>query len=142
MARQQIFEYILERFDRQLEPQQSMLEVALRHPKKRRPKPKRSQPDHLLCPDRATFDRFLAQLLGFINPQWYKAAAMFELLPAWLRFLESRGLINTEQQTKTYQEIEKLVPSIRHIWDRHPEDPKLHHGLPACWGQVESSSLT
>lgn len=141
LARQQIFEYILERFDRQLEPQESMLDAALRRPKKRRPKPKRSQPEHLLCPDRATLDRFLAQLLGFINPQWYKAAAMFELLPAWLRFLESRELIDAEQRLKTYQEIEKLIPAMHRIWDRHPEDQHPRHSLQAYWGQVESSSL-
>jgi Fic/DOC family N-terminal len=103
--------------------------------------PPRAPPEHLLCPDRATRDRFLAQLLGFINPQWYKAAAMFELLPAWLRFLESRRLIDAEQHMKTYQEIEQLIPAMHRIWDRHPGDPNPRHGLQTCWGQVESGSL-
>lgn len=141
LARQQLCEYMLQRFDGGLEPQESLLDT-IRRPKKRRPKPKRRQPDHLLCPDRDTLDRFLAQRMNFINPQWYKAAVTFELIPAWLRFLESRGLIDTEQHTKSHREVGKLVPSLRQIWERHLEDPSLQHGLQVYWGQVENGTLT
>jgi hypothetical protein len=133
LARRQLFEYILERFDGELEPRESLLDT-MRRPKQRRPKPRRRQPDHLLCPDHDTLDRFLAQRMDFINPQWYKTAAMFELLPAWLRFLELRGLVDAEQHTKSHQDIEPLVPSLRQIWERHLEDPSLQRGLQACWG--------
>jgi hypothetical protein len=79
--------------------------------------------------------------MDFLNPQWYKAAATFELLPAWLRFLESRALIATEQHTKSQQEIGTLVASLRPIWDRYLEDPSLQHGLYLWWGQAENSAL-
>ena len=141
LARRQLVEYILERFDGQLEPRESPLNT-IRRPKKRRPKPKRRQPDHVLCPDYDTLDRFLAQRMDFINPQWYKTAATFELLPTWLRFLESCGLIDIEQHNKSYRDIGKLVPSLHRIWDRHREDPSLLRGLQVCWEQVENSTLT
>ena len=95
-----------------------------------------------LVHDYDTLDRLLAQRMDFINPQWYKTAATFELIPAWLRFLESCGLIDIEQHNKSYQDIGKLVPSLHRIWERHREDPSLLHGLQVCWKQVENSTLT
>jgi hypothetical protein len=106
-----------------------MLEAALRPRKQRRPTPKRRQPAHVLCPDYETFDRFLAQRMDFINPQWYKVAATSELVPAWLRFLESRGLLEAERHHMTRQELNTLGPSLRPIWERHTEDPNLQRGL-------------
>lgn len=131
LARQQIYEYILERFDRQLEPRESMFDAEFRPRRQKRrskPKPRRY---HLLCPDHGTLDRFLGQLMGFINPQWYKVAATSELLPAWLRFLELRGLIDAEQHTKTRQALEPIVTSLRQLWEQHLSDPSLQQSLQA-----------
>ncbi len=131
LAHQHIYAYILERFDRQLEPKESLFDAAVRpRRQKRRSKPKRRhQPSHLLCPDHATFDRYLAELMSFINPQWYKAAATFELVPAWLRFLELRGLIDAEQHAKTRQELETIRPSLQQLWETNLEDPSLRQSL-------------
>lgn len=129
LARRQLFIYLLERFDGELEPRESLLEAALRPRKHRRPKPKRRQPAHVLCPDYDTFDRFLAQRLDFINPQWYKVAATAELVPAWLRFLEWHGLLDAERHHETRQELKALIPALRQLLERHREDPNLLHGL-------------
>ncbi|MDH3604892.1 MAG: SEC-C metal-binding domain-containing protein, partial [Candidatus Tectomicrobia bacterium] len=73
LARQQLIEYILQRFEGKLELQESRLNSA-RRSKQRRQKSKQRRLDHVLCPDRRTFDRFLAERMSFMNPQWYKTS--------------------------------------------------------------------
>jgi hypothetical protein len=74
-------------------------------------------------------DRFLGGLLGFINPQHYKAAATLELMPAWLRFLESRQLIDDEQRAKTMSDLRGLDTELRKVWGKSATDPALLQGL-------------
>jgi len=140
LARCQLIEYILQRFDGRLEPQESLFDLEPRRSKKRRRKSKRRQPSHALCPDQETLDRFLGGMLNFINPQFYKAAATFELLPAWLRFLESRGLIDAAKHRETSQMLRSLIPSMRQIWENRPDDRSLLQGLQTCWESEESGT--
>ena len=89
MARSEIYKYLLERHAGELVKRPSMMERALNpDAAKRMPKPRK--PDHILVPDYDTLQRYFGRLMGIINPQRYKIAATFELVPAWLRFLESR----------------------------------------------------
>ena len=140
LARCQLIEYILQRYDNQLEPRESMFDLEPRRSKKRRRKPKRRQPSHALCPDQATLDRFLGEMMNFINPQFYKAAATFELLPAWLRFLESRDLIDAAQHRETRQQLQSLVPSMRQIWENRLDDRNLLQGFQRYWESEESAA--
>ena len=78
--------------------------------------------------------------MNFINPQFYKAAATFELLPAWLRFLESRGLIDAAQHRETHQTLQSLVPSMRQIWENRRDDRSLLQGLQRYWEPEESGT--
>lgn len=127
-----LFDHI-ERFNGELDPQDSSWEPMSRpRRQKRRSKPKRRrQPKPLLCPDHATFDRFLAGTMQFINPQWYKAAATFELIPAWLRFIEQRGLIDAEQHAQTRQALEPIRHAIDPLWERHQKALGLSQHLQA-----------
>jgi hypothetical protein len=131
LARNQIYTYIMQRFHGELEPQESMWEAMARpRRQKRRSRPKRRrQPRHLLCPDHETFDRFLAGTMQFLNPQWYKAAATFELIPAWLRFLGRRGLIDAEQHAQTRQALEPIRDALGPLWEQHQEDQGLSQSL-------------
>lgn len=129
LAREQILQYILNRYDGELEPRESPLEALMRPGKRKAPKRKASRPDHLLCPDHSTLEHFLAQLLHFVNPQRYKAAATFELVPSWLRFLESRQLIDAQQRKKTLYELQGLDSELLKIWKRYPDDPALQREM-------------
>ena len=42
---------------------------------------------YVLRPDAKTLDRHMAELMGFLSFRHYEAFTLFELLPAWLRFL-------------------------------------------------------
>jgi GGDEF domain-containing protein len=124
LAQQQIFAYIVQRSEGQLEtaaakrPQSHPKSVAGRR--------------HPLCPDRGSFERFLVELLQLIFAQPYKAAAVFELAPAWLRFLESRGLIDAPQRAATLADLRGIDTALLKYWDQHPADPALRAGT-ARW---------
>jgi len=125
LARAEIYRYILRRHDGDLEPPEPWLKPRGNR-KKRQAAPRR--PYHPLCPDRHSLDRFLAELLNFINPQHYKATATLELVPAWLRFLESRRLIDAEQREQTLAELRGLDTEFLKVVENH-SDPALRQAI-------------
>ncbi|MGH7454545.1 MAG: YecA family protein, partial [bacterium] len=110
LGREQIVNYVIERLAGKLEPRLSMIEAAFN-----KPKPKTRPPEfymsgdensvNWLCPDRETFDHFLSGLFHFLNDQPYKAAVTFEIMPFWLRFLETRQLLSAPLHEKTLHEL-------------------------------------
>jgi hypothetical protein len=54
---------------------------------------------------------------------------MMELVPAWLRFLESRQLIDAQQRKKTLNELRGLDAELLKIWQQYPADPALRQGM-------------
>ena len=85
--------------------------------------PKPPPPVHPLCPDRITLDVCLGHLLGMLNCLYHPAAALFEVMPAWLRFLESRGLIDADRCAKTVEELRPLHAELLRLWESFTEDP-------------------
>jgi hypothetical protein len=120
LARAEIYEYILKRHAGELDPPEPLIKPKGRRKRKTDP----PRPQHPLCPDRNTLDHFLADLLHFINPQYYKATATLELVPAWLRFLESRRLIDAEQCQQTLTELRGLDTEFLKVVKDH-SDPAL-----------------
>jgi hypothetical protein len=133
LARAQICEYILRRHDGDLQPHEPSLKAS--RGKKHKPSPRRSH--HPLCPDRKTLDHFLADLLNFINPQYYKATATLELIPAWLRFLASRQLVTADQHQQTLAELRGLDTEFGMVVKTHP-DPALRTAMDHWHNQGES----
>lgn len=131
LARDNITRYILDRQAGELVPRQSPFE-AMTNPQ---PKPIPRVPDHYLCPDRETLDRFFAILLHFMNPQIYDVAATFELIPAWLRFLETRGLIAPAQREATLADLRGLHPTLLKLWEGDRADPMLAENL-QTWNET------
>ena len=62
-------------------------------------------------------------------PQRYKAATLMELMPTWLRFLESRQLIDARQREKSLQGLRELAGALLKVWQAYRDDPALHEGL-------------
>jgi hypothetical protein len=112
------------RHDGELEPAEPLLPLSQRKKQKSIP----HQPLHQLCPDRKSLDRFLGELLGFINPQHYKATATLELIPAWLRFLESRQLIDANQHQQTLAGLRGLDTEMLKVLKNYP-DPALREAM-------------
>ena len=127
LGRQEIVQYLLDRFDGRLEPRKSMFDAVLR--KKPKPKSTRRPPEHVLCPDRQTLDRYLADLINILNYQPHKTVAVLELVPAWLRFLETRQLIDTQQRKKTLTVLRGLDTDLLKVLAEPTADPALAEGL-------------
>jgi hypothetical protein len=128
MGREQIVRYLFDRFDGDLVPRPSMAETILGG-KKRKAQPPTPPPAHLLCPDRTTLDIYLGQLCNFLNLQYYKTAALFELIPAWLRFLEARGLIDASRREATLNELSGVRDDLLKVWGTADSDPALRQAM-------------
>jgi hypothetical protein len=125
LIRHALHSYFIERHRGDLNPRLSMLDQAI-HPKKKLPPPK---PSHALCPERITFDVCIGQLFGFMSAQHLKAAALFEVIPAWLRFLQSKNLIDDAQRDRTLEELRPLHADLLKLMEDYTEDPRLYRAL-------------
>ena len=112
LARQNIVSYLIDRKAGRLETK----ELA---------KNKVQIPDHPLCPDRNTLSRFLTGMLTMLNFQNYDVVATMELLPSWLRFLETRGLIEPARRESTIADIGNLHTELLSEFGPSNEDPIL-----------------
>ena len=117
LVREELYQYFLRRNEGDLDPRPSMLEQAM-HPKLKLPKPPR--PAHPLCPERVTLEVHLAGMMGFMNGRYHSAAALFQAMPAWLRFLESRRLIDAASSKKVAAELLPLHASLMRLWEHTP----------------------
>jgi hypothetical protein len=84
---------------------------------------------HLLCPDRKRFDHYLAKRLGMFNYQPYRAAAAMELVPAWMRFLQTQGLVDAELRKRTLDDMKPLAGEPRKIFDKLHSDTTLREAI-------------
>jgi len=76
-----------------------------------------------LLPDRASVETLLGSYLTVFNANPHKAAAIFELLPAWIRFLAGLGLV-TEGDVKTaISDLRGLDDTMQTLWTSYPSDP-------------------
>ena len=112
LARQNIVRYLIDRKAGRLETKESA-------------KNKVQSPDHPLCPDPNTLSRFLTRMLTMLNSQNYDVVATMELFPSWLRFLETRGLIEPTRRESTIADIGNLHTELLSEFGPSNEDPVL-----------------
>ncbi|MCA9969030.1 MAG: hypothetical protein KC425_02385, partial [Anaerolineales bacterium] len=126
LAREELGRYLVQRHAGELDDAPT--------PRRQRRKQKRAtaQSAHPLCPDAKTLDFFLARLLGFLSFQHYEAFALFELLPAWLRFLARHGLLDEAARQHTLQEISYIKGELKTFAENQVNDPALAVNL-AGW---------
>ena len=122
LVRHELYRYFIRRHGGQLDPQPSMLDQALR-PNQKLPKP--PQPAHPLCPERVTMEVFLAGMVGYLSMLVHTSSAVFQAIPAWLRFLESRGLIDADVRQSVAKELLPLHAALSQMWQTYADDPTL-----------------
>lgn len=113
LMRDQLPRYFLDRQAGNLYPRE---DVAALLRGGRRPRTTPPEPAHPLCPDAETLENYLRQMVQTVRPQPYAAATLVELAPAWLQFLVVRGLVATEQQQRTLDDLQALqeeLPAIK-----------------------------
>ena len=84
---------------------------------------------HPLCPDDKTLDRYLGELMGFLNRQDFKVVAQFETIPLWLKFLLDRGLLTNTIRMRILEELRPLHKMLLKIYRNDPIDPALFTAL-------------
>jgi hypothetical protein len=138
LIRDEFLRYFIRRHEGDLDPKLSMLEQAM-HPGKKLPPP--PKPSHSLCPERVTFEVYLARLVGFMNGRYHTATALFELVPAWLRFLETRGLIDVDRHAKTVEGLRPLHTDLLRLLESYHDDPALLHALQTWPARPEEATV-
>lgn len=136
IARVHLFLYYLLRYERLLEAEQTGLEGVAQRPKKKSKKKSRPQLEHPLCPDASTFEIFLDGLLESFEAHDLKAATTFELLPAWLDFLNSVGLLEMKQKERALTAIYPLKEHVIEALGMSFEDPAIEENIEKAWGAV------
>jgi hypothetical protein len=70
--------------------------------------------------------------MGFMSFQFYEASALFELLPAWLRFLAKYNLLDQKVHEKLLQSLNYLKDPLIQIARQQLTDPLVEKNL-AGW---------
>lgn len=126
LARGEIYSFISQRHAGELEYTESMLDSMLRSAgQKRGPIKKYKSYEHLLCPDYERMDHYLGRMLNMLGYRPYKAAALWELIPAWMRFLQTEGLIDAELRERTLNGLKPLADVLINIFSNIQNDPAL-----------------
>jgi hypothetical protein len=131
LASDEIFDFIVRRNASKLEYHESMLDSALRSAgQKRGPIKKFTRYEHLLCPDRERLDMFLAEKLQLLNYQPHKAAVTMELIPAWIRFLETQKLLDPSLRKATLESLKSLPGLLLKSFEaQRGSDPALFEAI-------------
>jgi hypothetical protein len=131
MARRALVEYILDRHAGELDARKF---GRMTRPKGQKPpRSERTLPPPPLCPDRATLDRFVAQMFDILSSRYYDAAALLELTPAWIRFLETCGLLAPEQRAAALGDLRKLVSDAAPLWGKKKESSIVGENIRWAW---------
>jgi hypothetical protein len=97
--------------------------------RKRKQKTKLIVSSYPLCPDAPTLDTFMARLMGFMSFRYYEVAALFELMPVWLRFLTKYDLLDEETRQWVVQSLSYLKGYLVQIADSQLSDPAVKENL-------------
>ena len=126
MVREQLSRYFALRHEGELDETE---DDYGRRPKRRRKRKTKQVSQHPLCPDARTLDRFMAQLMGFMSFRYHETSALFELIPAWLRFLNRYNLLEEETQQQTVKALSYLKDPLIQIADKQLTDPAIKENL-------------
>jgi hypothetical protein len=108
LIRQLLPTYFVERRTGQLNPRQDLGDLM----RSGRPIPKPKPNPHPLAPDSDTLQRFLAKLLNYDPVRPYPAAALYTLLPTWLRFLQARHLLTPAEASAVQDDLAGLKADL------------------------------
>jgi hypothetical protein len=144
LAADNLAEYLLRRMKGKLRGAPPLYDPGNR-PTRRKGKArfKQARAVHVLCPDAPTFDPYLGGMLQFLSTRYHRVAATMELVPAWLRFLRSRGLVDATDEARTLDGLAGVHRDLLKFWEDFHEDPSLHEAAIATWRRrpVESPTV-
>ena len=97
-------------------------------------------PKHHLCPDPKTLAYFLYRYLGdFMSSQYCRWAALFGVIPAWLRFLQEKGLLAEEEVRARLEDLRPLAREMVARLEASAVDPTIVAAV-RRWPEYEKSA--
>ncbi|KPA08818.1 SEC-C motif domain protein [Candidatus Magnetomorum sp. HK-1] len=78
--------------------------------------------EHILCPDKDTTDKFISNTLTIWSLRLFSGIVFYETIPAWLRFIESKGLIDDQIRQNTLISIYELFGYFKRIIEKKCKD--------------------
>ncbi len=124
MAQQELAEYLIGQDKDQ--PGKNRLSRSRKQPGQTQEQP------YYLYPTAETLDSYLGELMGFMSFRFYEVSALFELLPAWLRFLAKYNLLDQKVHEKLLQSFNYLKDPLIQIARQQLTDPLVETNL-AGW---------
>ncbi|HEY68139.1 MAG TPA: plasmid pRiA4b ORF-3 family protein [Thermoflexia bacterium] len=94
-----------------------------------------------LVPRYQTMDKALVELFPFLGAQPYKAAAVVELLPAYLHFLARLGLIHPTEMDAALRELRPLSTHMPRVLEGYGADPRAVDAVVAAWSDETLTAL-
>lgn len=153
IVRRRLIEYFLERYNGELDPDDSTSSFPGQDPifggrstkRKRRGKRKRTKSGiptsiDILIPDPGTLDRYLYGFVSLFNFELITAITFFEMIPTWLRFLENQSLLEAEARHATLAQFSELHTALVQLGDQTSHYPNPKQALDR-WGE-ESQTAT
>jgi len=98
-------------------------------------------PSSSLLPRHQTMDETLVELFPFLGAQPYKAAAVMELLPAYLHFLARLGLIHSTEMDAALEELLPLSAHMPRVLENYGADPRAVDAVTAAWSKESLDAL-
>ncbi len=98
---------------------------------------KNSQSAHPLCPNPDRLTNHLAELESIFDYQPHKAVALMEMIPVWMRFLQSRGLLDAELRKRTLNDLRQVAGDLHQRLDHILSDPALGKALERWPEEIE-----
>jgi hypothetical protein len=141
LARKELFKLLHQQF---VEPEEAESKRRIgkkRKAKKRARRQPAVRPSSSLVPRYAVLDRHLAQLFGFLSAQPHKAAALTELLPAYLHFLARLGLIHPAEMDAALETLRPLAGHLRMALDNYGADIVAVQAVEAAWSEPVLTAL-
>jgi hypothetical protein len=99
------------------------------------------RPSSSLVPSYASLDKHLVGLFGFLSAQPYKAAALTELLSAYLHFLARLGLIHPTEMDTALENLRSLAGPMRTVLDNYGTDIVTVQAVEAAWSEPALAAL-
>jgi hypothetical protein len=112
--------------------------IAKREMNRRRPgqSRKRESSGNPLALSSQDLEARMEVLLENLIPSPYRAAALMESAPAWMRFLESQRLIDADLCRRKLRDLEPIADNLIKTLDRDITDPRISLALKQRHGQA------
>jgi hypothetical protein len=134
LARDQLLDLLHQQFTQPGETS-SKRRTGKERAKKRARQQLAERPSSSLVPSYASLDKHLVGLFGFLNAQPYKAAALTELLPAYLHFLARLGLIHPTEMDTALENLRPLAGPMRTVLDNYGTDIVAVQAVETAWSE-------